>query len=138
MTAGAKKPQGHAAGKPMVWVVDAEHWPRAFLRAELMERGFDVVGFEGMSQALLALRDHLYERPFAMVIDLHHLAVQPNERDALARIVAPKVLLGGTVELNEAWVKEANWTAVMRRPFTIGEVADAVEGLQSLQSDGEV
>jgi DNA-binding NtrC family response regulator len=115
----------------MVWVIDAEHWPRACLRAELMERGFEAVGFEGMAQVLSALRHNLYERPFVIVIDLRHLTFQPKERDALTRIPAMKILLGGTVELDEAWVKEADWALVMKRPFTIGEVADAVEGLQS-------
>jgi hypothetical protein len=131
MTGKAKKTRCEAPAKPMVWVIDAEHWPRACLRAELMERGFEAVGFEGMAQVLSALRHNLYERPFVIVIDLRHLTFQPKERDALTRIPAMKILLGGTVELDEAWVKEADWALVMKRPFTIGEVADAVEGLQS-------
>jgi hypothetical protein len=126
----AKKAWSDSSGKPVVWVIDADHWPRACLRAELMERGFEVIGFEGVSQALSALRHGLYERPFAMVIDLHGLDFHPKEREALTRIAALKILLGGTVELNEAWVKEADWTLVMRRPFAVGDVADAVEGLQ--------
>jgi hypothetical protein len=117
------------SGKPMVWVIDAEHWPRACMRAELMERGFDVIGFEGMSQALSALHYGLYGRPFVMVIDLHHLTIQSNERDALARMAMPKIFLGGGVELNQTWVKEADWAEVLSRPFTIGQVADVVEGL---------
>ncbi len=113
----------------MVWVIDAEHWPRACLRAELMERGFDVIGFERMSPALSALRHGLYGKPSAMVIDLHHLTLQVDERDALTLLGTPKILLGGGVELNETWVKEEDWAEVLRRPFTIGQVADAVEGL---------
>jgi hypothetical protein len=118
------------SGKPMVWVIDAEHWPRACMRAELIERGFDVIGFEGMSQALSALHHDLYGRPFVMVIDLQHLTIQSNERDALARMTTPKILLGGSVELDEPWVKEADWAEVLKRPFTIGQAADAVEGLR--------
>jgi hypothetical protein len=113
----------------MVWVIDAEHWPRACLRAELMERGLEVIGFEGLSQALSALRHVLYGKPFAMVIDLHHLTLQTAERDALTLLATPKILMGGGVELNETWVKQANWAEVLRRPFTIGQVADAVEDL---------
>src|SRR5689334_9573424 len=37
---------------PVVWIVDAEHWPRAYLRAELIERGYDAVGFVGVREAL--------------------------------------------------------------------------------------
>jgi hypothetical protein len=131
MNAKAKKAKADASGKPVVWVIDAEHWPRACLRAELMERGFEVIGFEGMSQALSALHHRLYESPFTMVIELRHLTLQPMEKDALARIAALKILLGGTVELDEPWVKKAAWTLIIRRPFTIGEVADAVDGLRS-------
>jgi DNA-binding NtrC family response regulator len=113
----------------MVWVIDAEHWPRACLRAELMERGFEVIGFESLPQALSALRHGLYAKPSAMVIDLHHLSLEAGERDALTLLAISKILLVGGVELNETWVKEADWAEVLRRPFAIGQVADAVEGL---------
>jgi hypothetical protein len=129
MSRVGEKPRREVSQKSVVWVIDAEQWPRACLRAELMERGFDAIGFEGVCQALSALDHGLYERPFAMVIDLHHLALQSNEKHRLARIATPKILLGGGVELNETWVKEADWAGVLRRPFTIGQVADAVEGL---------
>jgi hypothetical protein len=129
MSPAGEREQRGVSGKPMVWVIDAEHWPRACLRAELIERGFDVIGFEGMFQALSALEHGLYVRPFAMVIDLHHLPIQSKEKQALALEATPKILLGGGVDLNEAWVKETDWAEVLRRPFTIGRVADAMESL---------
>ena len=30
---------------PVIWIIDAEQWPRALLRAELIERGYDAVGY---------------------------------------------------------------------------------------------
>jgi hypothetical protein len=29
---------------PVVWIIDPDQWPRAMLRAELIERGVDAVG----------------------------------------------------------------------------------------------
>src|SRR5215471_17474158 len=38
-------PSGVTGPDPtVVWIIDAEQWPRALLRAELIERGFDAVG----------------------------------------------------------------------------------------------
>ena len=39
--------------KPVVWIVDADHWPRAELRALLIERGYDAIGFESLVDAVL-------------------------------------------------------------------------------------
>ena len=46
-----------------IWIISNQHWPRAFLRAELMERGYEVDSFEGMPQALSALEDCRTGRP---------------------------------------------------------------------------
>ena len=29
----------------VVWIIDVDQWPRAMLRAELIERGYDAVGY---------------------------------------------------------------------------------------------
>jgi len=129
MSPKAKNAKGSGSGKQVVWVVDAEQWPRACLRAELMERGFEVIGFEDAGQALSALRHRLYEKPVAVVIELRRLSPRSDEKEALTRLDARKILLGGAAELNETWVKEGDWALVMRRPFTLGNVADAVEAL---------
>ena len=38
--------------EPAVWVIDSEQWPRACLRAELIERGYDAYGFISIGDAL--------------------------------------------------------------------------------------
>jgi hypothetical protein len=113
--------------KPVVWIVDREHWPRAYLRAELIERGFDAVGFESLVDALTALHRRLYETPQVILIELRDLPVEREGLSALIGFGVPTIALGGAVELNRQVVREMAWEAVMQRPFTIGMAADMVE-----------
>ena len=41
--------------EPILWVIDSEQWPRAMLRAELIERGYDPYGFITIGDALDSL-----------------------------------------------------------------------------------
>ena len=112
-----------------VWIVNAQHWPRALLRAELIERGFEAAGHASLAHALAALRHPYVPQPHLVVLELRGLTIKRDELDTLVRSDVPVVLLGGAVELAAGWVAEFEWAAVMRRPFSIGAVADRVEGL---------
>lgn len=120
------------ATKPVVWIIDSQQWPRAYLRAELIARGFDAVGFLDLSQALTGLTDPNYRRPQIIVLELHGLSLRQEDLGTLARVGIPTIALGGAVELNEEVVREFKWAAVIQRPFTIGRVADVVEELLCL------
>jgi NAD(P)-dependent dehydrogenase (short-subunit alcohol dehydrogenase family) len=63
---------------------------------------------------------------------------QKEEVERLIRYAIPVVILAGAVELNGEWVKEHEWAAVMRRPFTIGAVADKVERLLAPRKRKEI
>lgn len=103
----------------VVWIIDAEHWPRALLRAELIERGFDAVGYETVRDAI----DSLPSRPpNAIVVDLRGQPVPQVER--LLRIGVPVVIVGGVPEIND--LPDAPWAAVLRRPVSLGEIAERV------------
>ena len=102
-----------------IWIIDAEQWPRAMLRAELIERGYDAVGFETVRDAI----DSLPERhPAAIVVDLRGQPVPLVER--LLGLGVPVVLIGGLVEIND--LPQRAWAAVLRRPVSLGEIADRV------------
>ena len=122
-------PLSEGMEKPVVWIIQAEHWPRAYLRAELLERGFEAIGFRYMGEAIAALRFGTHEKPFVLLIDLQKLALKASEIRALSLTRIPKILLGGAVELNEDWIERVGGALTMRRPFTIGELADLVETL---------
>ena len=38
-----------------IWIIDAEQWPRAMLRAEMIDRGFDAVGYIAVRDAIDSL-----------------------------------------------------------------------------------
>jgi FixJ family two-component response regulator len=127
-----------ASGSPVVWIVDSQHWPRAYLRAELLERGFEAVGFATLGHAVTALEHPLRGRPGVAVVELRGLGSKAREglRD-LAKRGIPVVLLGGSVEVNRKWVVEMEWAAVIERPVTIGAVADEVERVVRIGGDGK-
>ena len=120
-----------------VWIINSQHWPRAYLRAELLERGCDAIGFVTLSQALAALHHPGTLRPRAIVLELRGPPpARSEELSALARTGIPTIILGGAIELNEKSVGEFGWAAVIKRPFTIGTVADVVEDILEGPSDG--
>jgi hypothetical protein len=102
-----------------VWIVDPEHWPRALLRAELIERGFDAVGFITVDDALRAIP---LRWPDVIVVDLRNLA--RNEAERLFGASVPVIGVAGVAP--EPWTEELPFTRVLRRPISIGEIADAV------------
>jgi DNA-binding response OmpR family regulator len=106
----------------VVWIIDAEHWPRALLRAELIERGFDAVGYETVRDAI---DSYPLRPPDAIVVELRGQPLALVER--LTKIKVPIVILASAPEINE--LPSGEWAAVMRRPVSIGEVVDRVAGL---------
>jgi hypothetical protein len=115
--------------KPVVWIVDSQQWPRAYLRALLLERGFDGIGFMELDHALAALNAPHYPKPHVIMLELHAMAPTKEELDALIYLRIPMVALAGAVELSEEWIKKVQWAALIQRPVTIGQVADVIEKL---------
>ncbi len=115
-------------GGPAIWIVDSEQWPRAALRAELLERGYEAVGFLRLADALERLRTvPTRDRPRAVVLELRGQEAGREALEELARSGAPVILLGGEVELSEPSLRSFEWAATLRRPITLGSVADLVE-----------
>ncbi len=113
--------------KPVIWIIDSQQWPRAYLRAELIERGFEVIGFVELGEALAALYDREYVTPRLIVLELQGQSISETDLETLARCGIPAVALGGAAELSDERVRSFKWAAVMQRPFTIGKVANVVE-----------
>jgi hypothetical protein len=104
---------------PVIWIIDADHWPRALMRAELIERELDAVGYETVRDAIDSLP---VRRPDAIVVDARGQAVPQVER--LLKLNVPLIVVAGVPEVND--LPEADWV-VMRRPVSIGEIAEAVQ-----------
>ena len=104
----------------VVWIIDADQWPRAMLRAELIERGFDAVGYPTVGDAI----ESLLMRP-ANVIVVDSRGQPPRLVERLLAIGVPVVVIAGMAEIND--LPEGAWSAILRRPVSIGEIAAAVE-----------
>jgi hypothetical protein len=117
---------------PPIWIVDADQWPRACLRAELIERGYDAIGFTTIDAMLARLGRPAVDPPRVVLLDLDGQAVTPPGLAALARHPAKLVLTGGAAALASPALEGAAADRVLPRPVSLGERADAVAGLAPL------
>lgn len=118
------------AGAPTVWIVDSDHWPRASLRAELIERGYEAIGFERTRDAALELASGRAVRPALVIVDLAGQTGDLASLNALLRAGAPAVGVGGALEWGTGGVTGLAWGAALRRPVTVGTIADAAQALR--------
>jgi DNA-binding NtrC family response regulator len=113
--------------EPILWIVDGEQWPRSCLRAELIERGYDPYGFITIADALDALSRGTSPKPQALVLELRGQNLTPEAIEMIRKLRIPTILLGGDSELNDPMILQNQWHTVLRRPFSLGTVADLVE-----------
>jgi DNA-binding NtrC family response regulator len=114
--------------EPLLWVIDSEQWPRACLRAELIERGYDPYGFITIGDALESLsRQPPEPKPALIVLELRGQDLTEQLIEAIRALRIPTIVLGGAAELNEPVVQARQWQVVLKRPFSLGKIADVVE-----------
>ena len=114
---------------PRVVIVLPEEWPRALLRVELRERGYDAVGAPGLEEAEAYASADEDRGPVRLIV-VDQAVLEGAETGALDRLkrtlgTGSVLLLGRT----GAPVPSGAWAAVVRRPFQVGEVLRAVEEL---------
>ncbi len=109
-----------SSGEPVIWIIDAEQWPRAMLRAELIERGYDAAGFITVRDAI---ESYPTRKPDVIVVDLRGQPIPLVER--LLKTGVPVVIVGGVPEIND--LPEGGWAAVLHRPVSLGQIADCVQ-----------
>ncbi len=114
---------------PIIWIIDNNHWERASLGALLIERGYAAEGFSSIFHATSTLYGGLVEKPAVIVLETVNLDARPEELDEVVRHGAPIVLLTGVFNKAPELLEKHKWAKVLRRPFTVGQVADAVEAL---------
>ena len=107
-------------------MIGAERGPRAALRAELIERGQDAIGFETLRDAVRAGRLPGAPTPALVVIDLQDQSVDDRLLDAMFATGSPIVAVAGATEEGDARLRARPWARWLRRPVTLGAIADAV------------
>jgi DNA-binding response OmpR family regulator len=115
---------------PRVILVSDEQWERAGLRAELRDRGIDAVGVRDIPEALTQARTESGRGPVrALVIEQDALSddveagMLPRVRK---RLGTPQVVLLAHATREPT---AGEWDVILRRPISIGEVADTVQRL---------
>jgi hypothetical protein len=122
--------------EPVVWIIDSEHWTRVCLRAELIERGVDAIGYEEFANALSMLPNPWPRLPKLAVLDLKNQDLKSSELHAWWRNHIPLIALAGSTELNPDLVQELQPAHILRRPISIGQIADVVmQELAKLQTE---
>jgi hypothetical protein len=117
---------GEDPSGPRVWIVDADHWPRAYLRAELIERGYDATGFETLASAVVRLMHPRAPRPALLILDLRGQIVDDRSRAVLFRERIPIVAIAAA-HARAGDDPPEPLVETLRRPLTIGAIADAVD-----------
>ena len=112
---------------PVVWIISGEAWPRACLRAELISRGYDPIGFEAIITAHWALNFPAALRPSVTVIDLSRQSDDHESLRAFARDAGRVIAVSGAMHAQSGELQSLPWAALLIRPLSVSTVADAVD-----------
>jgi len=123
--------------EPVLWVIDAEQWPRACLRAELIERGYDPYGFITVADALDSLARDELSKPELIVLELRGQHLTDESIEAILNLGVHTIVIYGNSELNDPFLKKHNCPVAMKRPVSLGQIADAVQILVPANHDSE-
>jgi hypothetical protein len=115
---------------PRVLLVMVDQWPRALLRAALREVGYDASGTRVLSMVRSRIAPEAGRGPVRLVVlDQNALTdTDAPELEALGSAGIPIVLLAPAVRR----LLGGPWARVIRRPFSIGDLVQAIEGLVPL------
>ena len=130
-SSGEAQARQRVSKEPVLWVIDSEQWPRACLRAELIERGYDPYGFITMTDALDSLSRTASPKPEAIILELRGQNLTSEFIEAIRNLQVPTIVLGGNTELNEPLIRQYRWEIVLKRPVSLGKIADVVQEIVS-------
>jgi hypothetical protein len=115
------------AREPVLWIIDSEQWPRACLRAELIERGYNPYGFMTISDALEALTAGMSPNPQAIVLELRGQNLTDSVIESIRALKIPTIILAGNPEINDPLIAKHQWDMLLKRPFSLGTIADVIQ-----------
>jgi hypothetical protein len=109
-------------------------WPRALLRAELREQGYDALGTRGLAQAMVYPAAEAGRGPVRLLI-VDDEVLAPGAEEMLGRLRRrhqdPEVMLlarGGRAPV------EGPWRRVVQRPLAIEDIVRNVRDLLPLRA----
>ena len=111
---------------PRVLIVSPEQWPRALLRAELLEAGYDAIGSPTLSAALRYPSAAAGRGPVRLII-VDQVVVEREASEVLERLVSQHAASGRfLLARSSGAVPAGDWDAVLRRPLSVGQIVEAV------------
>jgi hypothetical protein len=110
-----------------IWIIGADHWPRALLRAELIERGYDATGFVTLEEAVRRLMLPPARRPALLVLDRRDQVVDERTSALLSRARVPILVVADIA--HPGGDRLGPVVEILHRPVTMGGIADAVDRL---------
>ena len=115
---------------PRILVVSGEQWPRALLRAQLDEAGYDAIGAGTLSRALRYPPDDAERGPVRLIVldsgaAAAGLAALEHARRRYPGVPFVLVHRAGAVP-------PGPWAATLQRPITIGDIVATVRRLVPL------
>jgi len=118
---------------PRVLVISGDQWPRAGIRAELREAGYDAIGALDVAAAFACPARDPSRGPVRLIVVEQDALSDDEARESLGRLTArfgglPVVLLAHATRAQPA----GHWAAILRRPFSVGDVVAAVRRLVPL------
>src|SRR5262245_16477758 len=112
---------------PRILVISDEQWPRALLRAQLDEAGYDAVGVETIAAALDQPIEDPNRGPVRLVlVDSGFVAV---EIEALEEARKRFTDIPFVVVHQAGAIPPGRWAATLQRPVAIGDVVEMVRRL---------
>jgi hypothetical protein len=121
--------------QPVVLILMGDQWPRALLRAELLEAGYDAVGARSFEEGLALVKAAPERGPVRLVvIDQDSVAgteAARREHDELGAGVL-QILLAKTGVASPP----GNWDRVVRRPVSIGDIVRTIRTMLPLTVTG--
>lgn len=107
-------------------IVSPDQWPRALLRAELLEAGYDAIGARTLSAALRYPATQPGRGPVRLII-VDQRVVEREASEVRARLAAKHTgSLWFLLAHSSGALPAGDWDAVLRRPQSIGQVVEAV------------
>jgi hypothetical protein len=116
-------------GSARILIVMAAHWPRALLRAELREAGYDALGARDFDEAMSYPKEEAGRGPVRLLI-LDQAALEGGDDPRLKELLrrhgkAETLLIAGAFQPPSP----GQWRQVLRHPKTIAEIIQAAEQL---------
>jgi hypothetical protein len=117
------------SGPGRILIVMPAQWPRALLRAELREAGYDALGARDLDEALTYPKEETGRGRVGLII-LDQAAIRGADDPRLKELLrqhsdAETLLIAGAFQPPSP----GHWRQVLRHPTTIAEIIQAVQRL---------